>query len=215
MSDLIDEGNLGLIKAALRFDETRGFKFISYAVWWIRQSIMQALAEHARIVRLPLNKVGALNKIHNAYMQLEQELEREPTPEEIAEVAGLHAEDVAKTMELSGKQTSIDAPIQEGEESTLKEIVADEDAPPIEHKLIKQDSLRKEIELLLQILDPKEREVLIWYYGLNGSHPLPLEEIGERLQLTRERVRQLKDRALEKLRRSPKVHHLKSYLVDF
>ncbi len=214
LEDLINEGNIGLMRAAERFDETKGFKFISYAVWWIRQAIMQALTEYSRIVRLPLNKVSALNKINQAYIQLGQELGRDPTPEEVAELTGLSPEDVEKILDLSGKQSSLDAPIQEGEDNTLKDLVADQDQPPIDGKLVREESLRRELQALLQSLEEKERKVLIWYFGLNGGYPLPLEEIGERLGLTRERVRQLKDRALEKLRRHPRVTHLKVYLSE-
>lgn len=211
LEDLISEGNIGLVKAALRFDETRGFKFISYAVWWIRQQIMQAISEHSRMIRMPLNKISVLHKINTVYAQLEQELERDPTPEEIARMAQLDAEEVEQTLTLSKKHPSLDAEVHEGEDTPLKDVVADEEEAFQHQRKITMDSLRKELFHLLARLDPREREIIVLHYGLNGESALPLEEIGERMGMTRERVRQIKERALEKLRRLPEVHRLRQY----
>lgn len=211
LGDLINEGNLGLIKAARRFDETRGYKFISYAVWWIRQSILQALAEQSRIVRLPLNRVGALNKIGKMYSNLEQEFEREPTPEEIAEVLEITPFEVTDTMRMSGRHLSMDAPFSQGEDNRLLDIIQNESQPPPDHGLMKE-SLRQEVDRALATLSPREAEVVRLYFGLNLEHPLTLEEIGERFRLTRERVRQIKEKALRRLRHTSRSKALRSYL---
>ncbi len=213
LSDLINEGNLGLIKAAERFDETRGFKFISYAVWWIRQSILQALAENSRIVRLPLNKVGSLNKIHKAYTQLEQEYEREPTPEEIAELTGLNPRDIEKTMGLSGKYSSLDAPFQEGEDGTLKDVVADDSTPKADEYLIKKESMRQDIlRILYKYLDKEVAEIIRLFFGIGEPYPMSIEDIAEKMGISKERVRQLKDKGLQELRKCAEIHKLKDYL---
>ncbi|NPA34908.1 MAG: RNA polymerase sigma factor RpoD/SigA [Chlorobi bacterium] len=213
LSDLINEGNLGLIKAAERFDETRGFKFISYAVWWIRQSILQALAENSRIVRLPLNKVGSLNKIHKAYTQLEQEYEREPTPEEIAELTGLNPRDIEKTMGLSGKYSSLDAPFQEGEDGTLKDVVADDTTPKADEYLIKKESMQKDIlRILNKHLDKDVAEIIRLFFGIGEPYPMSVEDIAEKMGMSKERVRQLKDRGLQELRKCAEIQKLKDYL---
>lgn len=211
LGDLINEGNLGLIKAAKRFDETRGYKFISYAVWWIRQSILQALAEQSRIVRLPLNRVGALNKIGKMYSSLEQEFEREPTPEEIAEVLEISPFEVTDTMRMSGRHLSMDAPFTQGEDNRLLDIIQNESQPPPDTGLMKE-SLRQEVDRALATLSPREAEVVRLYFGLNLEHPLTLEEIGERFALTRERVRQIKEKALRRLRHTSRSKALRSYL---
>jgi RNA polymerase primary sigma factor len=211
LGDLINEGNLGLIKAAKRFDETRGFKFISYAVWWIRQSILQALAEQSRVVRLPLNRVGALNKIGKMYSNLEQEFEREPTPEEIAEQLEISTSEVTDTMRMSGRHLSMDAPFAQGEDNRLLDIVHNENQPPPDHRLM-QESLRQEIDRALATLSPREAEVVRLYFGLGREHPLTLEEIGELFKLTRERVRQIKEKALRRLRHTSRSKSLRTYL---
>jgi len=212
LPDLINEGNLGLIKAARRFDETRGFKFISYAVWWIRQSILQALAEQSRIVRLPLNQVGSLNKINKAYSKLEQEYEREPSTEEIAEATDIPVEKVADTLRVSGKHISIDAPLVAGEESTLIEVIPNNDSPSADAELMKE-SLEREVERALDTLTERERDVLRLFYGIGVPHPLTLEEIGDKFNLTRERVRQIKEKAIRKLRSNKAViEPLQQYL---
>jgi RNA polymerase primary sigma factor len=212
LPDLINEGNLGLIKAAKRFDETRGFKFISYAVWWIRQSILQALAEQSRIVRLPLNRVGALNKIKKAYSKLEQEFEREPSPEELAEVIEkMDVDEVATTMMLGGRHVSLDAPFSEEEENTLLDVIASSETPQPDEGLMRE-SLKMEIEKALETLSEREAEVIRLYYGIGVEHALTLEEIGERFDLTRERVRQIKEKAIRKLRNSSRCKPLKKYL---
>jgi RNA polymerase primary sigma factor len=190
LGDLINEGNLGLIKAARRFDVNRGFKFISYAVWWIRQSILQALAEQSRIVRLPLNRVGALNKIGKKFNELEQEFEREPTPQELAESLDMSVEEIAETMRLAGKHLSVDAPLQQGEDNRLLDILPNEQQTPPDNGLI-HESLRLEVEHVLATLSEREAEVVKLYFGLDGQ-TLTLEEIGEKFGLTRERVRQIK-----------------------
>jgi RNA polymerase primary sigma factor len=211
LGDLINEGNLGLIKAAKRFDETRGYKFISYAVWWIRQSILQALAEQSRVVRLPLNRVGALNKIGKMYSNLEQEYEREPTSEEIAEHLDISAFEVADTLKMSGRHLSMDAPFSQGEDNRLLDIVHNENQPSPDFSLMKE-SLRQEVERALASLSRRESEVVKLYFGLNREHPLTLEEIGEQFKLTRERVRQIKEKALRRLRHTSRSKALRSYL---
>ncbi len=211
LSDLINEGNLGLIKSAQRFDETRGFKFISYAVWWIRQSILQALAEQSRIVRLPLNRVGSLNKISKAYSKLQQELSREPTDEELAEVMEMTPDEVRNTLKISGRHISVNAPFVQGEENTLLDILEDETEDDPDTDLV-NESLKKEIQRALATLTDREAEVLSSYYGLNGYSSMTLEEIGERFKLTRERVRQIKEKAIKTLRQSSRNKTLKPYL---
>ncbi len=211
LGDLINEGNLGLIKAAKRFDETRGFKFISYAVWWIRQSILQALAEQSRIVRLPLNRVGALNKIGKKLSQLEQEFEREPSANELAEELDMSVYEVADTLKISGKHISMDAPFVQGEDNKLLDIMPNENDPMPDHGLM-YESLKKDIEEALNTLDPREREVVKLYFGIGYDHPLTLEEIGEKFKLTRERVRQIKEKAIRKLRHHTRSKALRSYL---
>ena len=199
LPDLINEGNLGLIKAAQRFDETRGFKFISYAVWWIRQSILQALAEQSRIVRLPLNKIGSINKINKAYALLEQEHERAPSAEEISEVLDMSEGDVKESMKNSGRHVSMDAPLVEGEDSNLYDVLNIGESPSPDMQLM-IESLRVEIERALQTLTPREADLIRLYFGLNGEHPMTLEEIGETFDLTRERVRQIKEKAIRRLK---------------
>ncbi len=211
LPDLINEGNLGLIKAAQRFDETRGFKFISYAVWWIRQSILQALAEQSRIVRLPLNKIGSLNKINKAYAKLEQELEREPNYEEIAQVLEISESEVKESMRNSGRHVSMDAPLVEDEDNNMYDVLRAEDSPSPEEGLM-YESLRKEIDRAISTLTPREADVIRLYFGLDGQHPLTLEEIGEKFDLTRERVRQIKEKAIRRLKHSSRSKILKSYL---
>jgi RNA polymerase primary sigma factor len=211
LGDLINEGNLGLIKAAKRFDETRGFKFISYAVWWIRQSILQALAEQSRIVRLPLNRVGALNKIGKAFSTLEQEFEREPSASELAEELDMSLFEVADTLKISGRHLSMDAPFQQGEDNRLLDVIQDERTPMPDHVLIKE-SLSKEVERALSTLTEREAEVIRLYFGLGREHSLTLEEIGEKFQLTRERVRQIKEKAIRRLRHASRSKALRAYL---
>ena len=211
LGDLINEGNLGLIKAAKRFDETRGYKFISYAVWWIRQSILQALAEQSRVVRLPLNRVGALNKIGKTYSNLEQEYEREPTPQEIADVLDISLFEVTDTLRMSGRHLSIDAPFAQGEDNRLLDIVHNDSQPPPDSTLM-SESLRQDVERSLATLTPRESEVVRLYFGLGREHPLTLEEIGELFKLTRERVRQIKEKALRRLRHTTRSNSLRSYL---
>ncbi len=212
LGDLINEGNLGLIKAAQRFDETRGFKFISYAVWWIRQSILQALAEQSRIVRLPLNKIGYINKINRAFNELEQDFEREPTNEEISVVLGISADDVRDTMRGSGRHVSMDAPLPSGEDSSLLDLMPGDEERSPETQLM-TESLRREIERALTTLTPREADVIRLYYGLeNGTPAKTLEEIGERFELTRERVRQIKEKAIRRLKHTSRSRILKSYL---
>jgi RNA polymerase primary sigma factor len=211
LGDLINEGNLGLIKAAKRFDETRGFKFISYAVWWIRQSILQALAEQSRIVRLPLNRVGSLNKISKSFSELEQKFEREPSPEEIAEVLELTTSEVVDTLKISGRHVSVDAPFVQGEENRLLDVLENEDEESPDSALI-NDSLRKEVQRALSTLTKREADVITLYFGLNGESALTLEEIGEKFNLTRERVRQIKEKAIRRLRHTSRSKALKPYL---
>lgn len=211
LGDLINEGNLGLIKAAKRFDETRGFKFISYAVWWIRQSILQALAEQSRIVRLPLNRVGALNKIGKAYSNLEQEFEREPSAAELANELEMDVNEVADTLKISGRHVSMDAPFAQGEENRLLDVLQN-DQQPTPDSILMTESLKQEIERALSTLTEREAEVIKLYFGLNKEHSLTLEEIGERFNLTRERVRQIKEKAIRRLRHASRSKNLKSYL---
>jgi RNA polymerase primary sigma factor len=212
LGDLINEGNLGLIKAAQRFDETRGFKFISYAVWWIRQSILQALAEQSRIVRLPLNKIGSINKINKAFSKLEQEFEREPSADELALVLELTSDDIKDTMRTSGRHVSMDAPLVSGEDSSLLDVLEDEDQLNPDHTLI-SESLRREIERALSTLTTREADVIKLYFGLEvGEQPMTLEEIGDRFDLTRERVRQIKEKAIRRLKHTSRSKILKTYL---
>jgi RNA polymerase primary sigma factor len=211
LGDLINEGNLGLIKAAKRFDETRGFKFISYAVWWIRQSILQALAEQSRIVRLPLNRVGALNKIGKAFSTLEQEFEREPSASELAEELDMSLFEVADTLKISGRHLSMDAPFIQGEDNRLLDVIQDERTPMPDHALVRE-SLSKEVERALGTLTEREAEVIRLYFGLGREHSLTLEEIGEKFQLTRERVRQIKEKAIRRLRHASRSKQLRAYL---
>ncbi len=211
LGDLINEGNLGLIKAAKRFDETRGFKFISYAVWWIRQSILQALAEQSRVVRLPLNRVGALNKIGKAYNNLEQSFEREPSPDEIAKELDMTAYEVTDTMKRSGRHLSMDAPFNQGEENRLLDILHN-DSQPAPDTTLMEESLKTEVARALSTLSDREAEVVRLYFGLHREHPMTLEEIGERFNLTRERVRQIKEKALRRLRHASRSKNLKAYL---
>lgn len=212
LSDLINEGNLGLIKAAQRFDETRGFKFISYAVWWIRQSILQALAEQSRIVRLPLNKVGLSNKISKAYSQLEQEYEREPSTEELAELLEIGTEEVETTLGVAARHVSVDAPFVDSEDNSLLDVLSNPNADMADADLEHHDSLRCEIERSLSTLTDRQRDVIKLYFGIGVEHPMSLEDIGEKFSLTRERVRQIKDKAITKLRTASRCSLLKSYL---
>jgi RNA polymerase primary sigma factor len=211
LGDLINEGNLGLIKAAQRFDETRGFKFISYAVWWIRQSILQALAEQSRIVRLPLNRVGSLNKISKTFSELEQKYEREPSPEELADVLEVTTAEVVDTMKISGRHVSMDAPFVQGEENSLLDVLENDSEETPDSGLM-TDSLRREVQRALSTLTQREADVITLYFGLNGEHALTLEEIGEKFSLTRERVRQIKEKAIRRLRHTSRSKALKPYL---
>jgi RNA polymerase primary sigma factor len=212
LPDLINEGNLGLIKAAQRFDETRGFKFISYAVWWIRQSILQALAEQSRIVRLPLNKVGLTNRIQKAYCQLEQEFEREPSPEELAEILELDTDEVSATLGIAARHVSMDTPLAEGEESTLMDVLENPNAERTERFIEHDESLKHEIGRSLTALTERQKEVVCFFFGIGVDHALSLEDIGERFNLTRERVRQIKDKAITKLRTPNRCKMLRVYL---
>lgn len=211
LPDLINEGNLGLIKAAQRFDETRGFKFISYAVWWIRQAILQSLAEQARIVRLPVNKIGSINRINRAYSKLEQEYEREPSAQEIAELLELAPEDVKESIRTNGRTISMDAPISSEEDNNMYDVMQNEEAPSPDRNLI-NESLAYEIERALSTLSPREARVLKLYFGIGMKHPFTLEEIGEELSLTRERVRQIKEKAIKRIQFTTRCRILKSYL---
>ena len=211
LPDLINEGNLGLIKAARRFDETRGFKFISYAVWWIRQSILQALAEQSRIVRLPLNKIGSINKINKTYAKLEQEFEREPNAEEIAEVLDLTEAEVKESMKNAGRHVSMDAPLVQDEDNNMYDVLKSDEVVTPETELL-NESLRKEIDRAISTLTQREADVVRLYFGLNGGHPMTLEEIGEKFDLTRERVRQIKEKAIRKLNQGQRSHILMTYL---
>ena len=212
LSDLINEGNLGLIKAAQRFDETRGFKFISYAVWWIRQSILQALAEQSRIVRLPLNKVGSLNKINRAFSELEQEFEREPSPEELANLLEIPTEEVETTLGVAARHVSMDAPFVDGEDNSLLDVLENNTTPATDSSLEFKESLRREIERALGTLTDRQADVIKLYFGLGIEHPESLEDIGDKFGLTRERVRQIKDKAINKLRSTTRSKLLKQYL---
>ncbi|MBC3845154.1 MULTISPECIES: RNA polymerase sigma factor RpoD/SigA [Flavobacteriaceae] len=211
LPDLINEGNLGLIKAAQRFDETRGFKFISYAVWWIRQSILQALAEQSRIVRLPLNKIGSINKINKTFAFLEQSHERPPSAEEIAKELDMTINDVKESMKNSGRHVSMDAPLVEGEDSNLYDVLRSGESPNPDRDLL-HESLRTEIERALETLTPREADVIRLYFGLGNQHPMTLEEIGETFDLTRERVRQIKEKAIRRLKHTSRSKILKTYL---
>ena len=212
LPDLINEGNLGLITAAQRFDETRGFKFISYAVWWIRQSILQALAEQSRIVRLPLNQVGSLNKINKAFSRLEQEFERPPSSDELATALELSEEKVKDTMKISGRHVSVDAPFVDGEDNSLLDVMVNNDSPKADLELMRE-SLQREIERSLSTLNDREKDVVMLFFGIGKKHGLTLEEIGSKFDLTRERVRQIKEKAIRRLRHNSKSKLLKAYLV--
>jgi RNA polymerase primary sigma factor len=211
LPDLINEGNLGLIKAAERFDETRGFKFISYAVWWIRQSILQALAEQARIVRLPLNKIGSINKINKTFSQLEQEFQREPTQEELADILETRTELIESSLGVTSTHLSMDAPLTDDESNNLYDILLNNDSPSPDNELI-TESLKKEIERSLATLGEREADILRFYFGLNGIPPYTLEEIGAEFGLTRERVRQIKEKAIKRMKNQYRNRLLKSYL---
>jgi len=212
LADLINEGNLGLIKAAERFDETRGFKFISYAVWWIRQSILQAIAEQSRIIRLPLNKVGSLNKINKAFSELEQKYEREPTPDELAGILNLEIDEVRSTMGVAGRHVSMDAPFVNGEENSLLDVLENPNTDYADRHVSYSESLRCEVERTLSSLGSKQAEVLKLYFGIGMEQPLSLEDIAQRYDLTRERVRQIKDKAIDRLKAGNRCGLLKSYL---
>ena len=213
LPDLINEGNLGLIKAGQRFDETRGFKFISYAVWWIRQSILQALAEQSRIVRLPLNKIGSINKINKTFSKLEQEFEREPSPEEISVMLEISETEVKEAMKITGRHVSMDAPLVSGDDNagSMYDVLQSEDSPSPEFGLL-HESLRREIERALHTLTSREADVVRFYFGLNGEAAMTLEEIGEKIALTRERVRQIKEKAIRRLKQTSRSKILKTYL---
>ena len=211
LGDLINEGNLGLIKAAKRFDETRGFKFISYAVWWIRQSILQTLAEQSRIVRLPLNRVGALNKIGKAFSTLEQEFEREPSASELAEVLNMSLFEVSDTLKISGRHLSMDAPFAQGEDSRLLDVIQDQRQPSPDHQLM-EESLKVEVRRALNTLSERQAQVIRLSFGLDQEHSLTLEEIGGKFNLTRERIRQIKEQAIRRLRRASRSKALRAYL---
>ncbi len=212
LPDLINEGNLGLIKAAEKFDETRGFKFISYAVWWIRQSILQALAEQSRIVRLPLNQVGSLNKINKAFARFEQEHERTPSPEELATALDLPKEKVSDTLRVSGRHVSVDAPFADGEDNSLLDVLVNADSPNADRGLI-SESLGTEVERALATLTDREKDIIKYFFGI-GCSEMTLEEIGEKFGLTRERVRQIKEKAIRRLRHSSRSKLLKTYLGE-
>ena len=211
LPDLINEGNLGLIKAAQRFDETRGFKFISYAVWWIRQSILQALAEQSRIVRLPLNQVGSLNKINKAFSRLEQEFERPPSSDELATALELSEDKVKDTMKISGRHVSVDAPFVDGEDNSLLDVMVNNDSPKADLDLMRE-SLQREIERSLSTLNDREKDIVMLFFGIGKKHGLTLEEIGSKFDLTRERVRQIKEKAIRRLRHNSRSKLLKAYL---
>lgn len=212
LPDLINEGNLGLIKAAQRFDETRGFKFISYAVWWIRQSILQALAEQSRIVRLPLNKVGLTNRISKAFSQLEQEFEREPTPEELSVLLDIDADEIAATLGVAARHVSMDQPLMDGEDGTLIDVLINHNAISTDNELAFKASLKTEIDRSLSTLTERQKDVIRFFFGIGVDHALSLEDIGEHFNLTRERVRQIKDKAITKLRTASRCKLLKTYL---
>jgi RNA polymerase primary sigma factor len=212
LNDLINEGNLGLVKAAQKFDETRGFKFISYAVWWIRQSIIQALAEHSRMVRLPLNKVGSLTKINKVFSELEQKFQREPTPDEVALVMGITVEEVEATLGISARHVSMDAPFTDGESNALIDVLENANAEQADKKLDYFESLKDETERTLASLTEREKEVIKLFFGIGVEHPMTLEDIGDQLGITRERIRQIKDKAITKLRSQSRSKALKAYL---
>ncbi|TAE49429.1 MAG: RNA polymerase sigma factor RpoD/SigA [Cytophagia bacterium] len=212
LNDLINEGNLGLVKAAKKFDETRGFKFISYAVWWIRQSIMQALADQSRIVRLPLNKTGALNKINRAYSELEQKYEREPTPEELSEILDMEFEEISSTLRAGTRQVSVDAPFSDEESNSLLDVLENKGTVATDYSISYQDSLRVEASRALAALSERERQVIELFFGIGCVNPMSLEQIGEELDLTRERVRQIKEKAIRRLRGSQRSKFLAEYL---
>ncbi len=212
LPDLINEGNLGLIKAAQRFDETRGFKFISYAVWWIRQSILQALAEQSRIVRLPLNKVGLTNRIQKAFSTLEQQFEREPSAEELAEMLQMDLEEVSATLGINARHVSMDTPLSEGEDNTLLDVLENPNAEKTDAELDHNQSLKTEIDRSLKTLTERQKEVICFFFGIGVDHPMSLEDIGEKFNLTRERVRQIKDKAITKLKTSNRTKLLRTYL---
>jgi len=212
LPDLINEGNLGLIKAAQRFDETRGFKFISYAVWWIRQSILQALAEQSRIVRLPLNKVGLTNRIQKAFSLLEQQFEREPSAEELAEVLEMDIEEVSATLGINARHVSMDSPLSDGEENTLMDVMENPNAEKTDGDLDHKESLKTEIDRSLKTLTERQKEVICYFFGIGVDHPMSLEDIGEKFNLTRERVRQIKDKAITKLKTNTRTQLLRTYL---
>ena len=212
LPDLINEGNLGLIKSAQRFDETRGFKFISYAVWWIRQSILQSLAEQARIVRLPLNKVGLTNRIQKAFSQLEQEFEREPSVEELADVLQMDLEEVSASLSINSRHVSMDTPLSDGEDSTLMDVMENPNAEKTDSALDHDESLKTEIDRSLKTLTDRQKEVICFFFGIGVDHPMSLEDIGERFNLTRERVRQIKDKAINKLKTTTRSQQLRVYL---
>ncbi|MCU0447062.1 MAG: RNA polymerase sigma factor RpoD/SigA [Microscillaceae bacterium] len=212
LNDLINEGNLGLVKAAKKFDETRGFKFISYAVWWIRQSIMQALADQSRIVRLPLNKTGALNKINRAYSELEQKYEREPTPEELEEILDMDLEEISSTLRAGTRQISVDAPFSDEESNSLLDVLENKNTVSTDHDMAYRDSLRVETSRALAALSERERAVVEMFFGIGTDNPMSLEQIGEKLDLTRERVRQIKEKAIRRLRASSRSKMLAEYL---
>ena len=212
LPDLINEGNLGLIKSAQRFDETRGFKFISYAVWWIGQSILQALAEQSRIVRLPLNKVGLTNRIQKAFTQLEQEFEREPSAEELAEVLQMDLEEVSATLSINSRHLSMDTPLSEGEDSTLMDVMENPNAEKTDLQLDHNESLKTEIDRSLKTLTDRQKEVICYFFGIGVDHPMSLEDIGAKFNLTRERVRQIKDKAINKLKTTTRSQQLRVYL---
>lgn len=212
LPDLINEGNLGLIKAAQRFDETRGFKFISYAVWWIRQSILQSLAEQSRIVRLPLNKVGLTNRIQKAFSALEQQFEREPSAEELAEVLEMDLEEVTATLGINARHVSVDTPLSEGEDNTLLDVLENTNAERTDAQLDHKESLKTEIDRSLKTLTERQKEVICYFFGIGVDHPMSLEDIGEKFNLTRERVRQIKDKAITKLKTNTRTRILRTYL---
>lgn len=212
LPDLINDGNLGLIKAAQRFDETRGFKFISYAVWWIRQSIMQALAEQSRIVRLPLNRIGSMNKVTKVFTELEQQFEREPSYEEIAESSDLTVTEIMNSINLSGRHVSFDAPFQQGEDGSLLDVIENTYSESTDHEMVHSNSLKKEIKQSLKVLPERQADVIKLFFGIGMDHPMSLEDIGYRFDLTRERVRQIKDKAIHKLRISSNTKLLRTYL---
>jgi RNA polymerase sigma factor, sigma-70 family len=213
LPDLINEGNLGLIKAAQRFDETRGFKFISYAVWWIRQSILQSLAEQARIVRLPLNKIGSINKVNNTFARLEQDFQREPTSEEIADVLDVAPKEVREALKVASRHVSMDAPLKKDEDNTLYDVLLATDSESPDNHLL-DESLQREIDRSLGTLSPREADIIRLYYGLNGEPPYSLEEIGKYFSLTRERVRQIKEKAIKRLKHTFRSKLLRTYLGE-